>query len=108
MVQVVELKDQHIESLIKGDRAILLYFYADWCTVCRSTGRFLTKISERQDAPDLTVLKINADSFPDLVDFYQVTALPDFKLFRNGEMIFQKSGSLSVAGFDNILQLVAQ
>ena len=107
-MEIIELADQDFAALIKSRPAVLVYFTADWCTACRSTGMFLAKIAERYKDSDLTVLKVDADKFPDLLKNHDVSSLPNFQLYRRGESIFQKAGALSVTVFNEILRLATE
>ena len=107
-MEIIELADQNFSALINTYPAVLVYFTADWCTACRSSGMFLSRIAERHEDTALTVVKVDADKFPDLLKLHEVSSLPNFQLYRHGGRVFQKAGTLSVAVFNKILRLAAQ
>ena len=46
-------------SRFRGDRAVMLYFWATWCPACISSKPHLVKVRERVPEKDLEILGIN-------------------------------------------------
>lgn len=60
-------------------------FYADWCNPCRMLGQIFEELDEKN--PDLKVLKVNVDTFPELASKYGVYSIPQVNIFKNGQEV---------------------
>ena len=81
-------------ALIKSDRPVFIDFYAPWCGPCR---RMMPMIDSLKTAygGKIDVVKINADASKRLVKELELGSVPWFRMFRNGEQIFEHSGMLT-------------
>lgn len=76
---------------IKGDKLVMVDFYADWCRPCKIMEPDVNRIKkERTD--DVTVLKINTDNEQALAEKYQISAIPTLILFKNNEVLYNQAG----------------
>ena len=80
--------DTFKEVGLKG--LFLLDFYADWCGPCKMMLPILEQIAEEQE--DFKIIKIDADSNPMLVDFFDIKNIPTLMFIRDGEILGAKVG----------------
>jgi thioredoxin 1 len=80
-------------DVLKAEGPVLLDFFADWCGPCRIIAPFLEEISEEFKGR-LTVAKLNIDENPKTPVTYGVRGIPTLILFKNGEQVATKVGSL--------------
>lgn len=59
----------------------LLYFTADWCMPCKAYAPRLSKEAERLG---LTLVRIDADEHPDMIEEFGVMSLPTVIIMTNG------------------------
>lgn len=78
------------ESVLKGEGAVLVDFYADWCGPCQMLGPIIHEIATEN--PDLTVGKINIDENHDTADKYTVMSIPTLLVFKNGKEVARMVG----------------
>jgi thioredoxin 1 len=90
----------NFEGHINGDKPVVVDFFADWCGPCKLMGPILHEVKERV-GDRATVLKIDIDKVPYYAELYGVRAVPTLILFKNGNIIWRKSG---VAPAHEILQ----
>ena len=70
---------------------VLVYFWAAWCRPCTMQAPIVEQLE--QDIALLSVVKIDADTNPDLVEELAVSSIPTLILYKNGEHIWTKNGA---------------
>jgi thioredoxin len=90
------------ESLLEGDKVILVDFYAEWCGPCKKMKPDLEKIAlEQKDK--IKVLRIDADAHPDLSKELGVDALPTIFIYKNKRQTEKKTGYQSKKQMENLV-----
>ena len=92
-MSAIKIGKSELNSLIKGEKTILLDFFADWCGPCRMVSPVIDEIACEQS--DVAVGKINVDSEPDLAREYGVYSIPTLVVIRDGKVINQAVGARS-------------
>lgn len=75
---------------------MLVDFWATWCGPCKLVAKALETV-ETDFAGKLTVVKVETDTCPGLVEKFGVYGLPTLLLFKDGEFVdgSKKEGALS-------------
>lgn len=84
---VTEINESQFSDLVlNSDRPVLVEFVANWCGPCRLISPAIDWVSQEYKEK-LTVVKIDHDANPRLIDKYKVYGLPTLILFKNGEEV---------------------
>ncbi|MDP4963724.1 MAG: thioredoxin domain-containing protein, partial [Salibacteraceae bacterium] len=49
-----------IDQIVKGDKPVLIDFYADWCGPCQTMAPVLEKVRQKMGS-QIQIVKINVD-----------------------------------------------
>ena len=92
-MSAIKLNKSGLDSLKKGEKTILLDFFADWCGPCRMVAPLIDEIASERG--DVAVGKINVDNEPGLAREYGVYSIPTLVVIRNGRVVNQAVGARS-------------
>jgi thioredoxin 1 len=85
------MKKGNFKSIINTDKLVLVDFFADWCQPCKIQAPILEQVAKDLSGK-VKIIKINVDKNMGLAQQYQVQGVPTLALFRNGKLVWRKSG----------------
>ena len=100
-MSVIKINKNNLDSLVAGDKPVLLDFYADWCGPCRMVGPIVEKIAEERG--DVAVGKVNVDAEGELAAKFGVFSIPTLVVLRDGKEIRRAVGAKNK---DQLLRLI--
>ena len=83
-MSVQQVNAARFEELIRGDKPVLLDFYADWCGPCRMIAPAIAEIADEH--PELEVGKVNVDEGGALAARFGITSIPFVALIKGGRV----------------------
>ncbi|WWO95363.1 MAG: thioredoxin TrxA [Candidatus Dasytiphilus stammeri] len=94
--KIIYLTDDNFEEYILKvvDVVTLVDFWAEWCGPCKILAPILDEIMEEY-LGKLNVAKLNVDNNPNTAQKYGIRGIPTLLVFKNGEVVARKVGSLS-------------
>ena len=93
------------EDIIQGNTLVFVDFFATWCGPCKMMHPVLEgrkkKLGER-----VKIVKIDIDSPVNrqLVNSYQVQAVPTLMLFKAGKMVWRQSGAMQATQIRQVIE----
>ncbi len=81
-------------KLVNAERPVLIDFFATWCGPCKALARVLKEVAG-EVADEVRIIKIDVDKNPALAQRFQIRGVPTLALFKDGELIWRKSGMMS-------------
>jgi thioredoxin 1 len=93
--KIVYVTDSSFEAeVLKGEGAVLVDFWADWCGPCKMIAPILDEIATEY-AGRVKVTKLNIDENPGTPPKYGIRGIPTLMLFKGGNVEATKVGALS-------------
>lgn len=90
------------QDIIAGDTPVLVDFFAEWCGPCKMIKPVLEKLKKKM-GNKIIILKIDIDKNISLSSEYRIQSVPTLVLWKQGEIIWQQSGALSLNELEQIL-----
>lgn len=91
------------QKVLGGKGLFLVDFYSDSCVPCKRMSPVLAELEEKY-GDNLQVVKVNIAYETDLVEKYQVTAVPTLCLFKDGVEIERRTGVQKKADLEKIIE----
>ena len=99
MSNAIPVTDANFDSeVLKANTPVLVDFWAPWCGPCRTVAPIVDDLAN-QYAGKLKVAKVNVDESQQVAFQYQVTSIPTFILFKNGQVADRVLGALPRSEF---------
>ena len=93
------------EDLIQGNTLVFVDFFATWCGPCKMMHPVLEGL-KKQLGERVKIVKIDIDSPVNrqLVNSYQVQAVPTLMLFKAGKMVWRQSGAMQATQIRQVIE----
>lgn len=76
------INNEKFQELLKGDKLVVVDFFATWCRPCSMMSPILDKVA--LDMPNVEFCKIDVDEEMDLAQSYGILSIPCIIMFKNG------------------------
>jgi thioredoxin 1 len=94
MSDIINITDDSFETVINGDKPVLVDFWAEWCGPCKMIAPILDEVAGEM-GDKVQVTKLNIDQNPNTPPKFGVRGIPTLLLFKNGAVAATKVGALS-------------
>lgn len=99
--KVPELTNREFDDFIK-EGFVLIDFFAEWCMPCLMMAPVIEDLSEKFEGK-IKFGKVNVGDNEEIARKFNVSSIPNFTLFKDGEVIEQFTGSVSGEEFEEKL-----
>lgn len=79
------------QSLLEGDKPVLIDFTAAWCAPCKMLAPVLKEL-KHELGEYVKIIKIDIDTNPQVAAMYQVQSVPTLLIFKQGKQVWRQSG----------------
>jgi thioredoxin 1 len=101
--KIVTITDQNFEAeVLKSDTPVLVDFWASWCGPCRMVAPLLDELADENDGK-VRIAKLNVDENQQVAYKFQVSSIPTFILFKNGQMADRMMGAMPKSAFQSFI-----
>jgi thioredoxin 1 len=92
------------ELVLQADKPVLIDFWADWCPPCQQMNPIIDKLT-KQFGEKALIAKVDVGNRQNdsLAHRYEISSIPTFILFNNGEVVNRFTGSQSLESLSNSL-----
>ncbi|MDJ0822957.1 MAG: thioredoxin [Paracoccaceae bacterium] len=89
----VAVTDATFDAEVKNsDVPVVVDFWAEWCGPCKQIGPSLEDLSEHY-GDKVKIAKVDVDSNPNAAAALGVRGIPALYIFKNGEVVSNKTGA---------------
>ena len=100
---IVTLNQENFESeVLKADVPVLVDFWAEWCGPCRMVAPVLDQIASER-VGKVRIAKLNVDDNQNLASQFQVSSIPTFILFKDGQPADRMLGAMPKGAFEQFI-----
>ncbi len=84
------------KQIERSDIPVLVDIWAPWCGPCRQMTPMFERAAGELE-PQVRLLKLNADTAPDVCARYGIRGIPALLLMRHGKLLAQSAGVMDAA-----------
>ena len=99
----MNINKEQFDKAMENGKAILVDFWAPWCSYCRRIGPAYDKVAA-QYGEDLEVVKINIDEEPLLAEQEHIEVIPTLVFYQGGKALASVVAPESKAAIDAFIQ----
>lgn len=93
------------EELIKGDKPVLVDFFATWCGPCKAMHPILEELKkEMGDKIHILTIDVDGEANRQFVMSHQIQSVPTLMIFKKGEMVWRQSGVVQSMQLKNVIE----
>ena len=93
---------EEFNQLIKGDKPVLVDFYAEWCPPCKVQLPILEKLNEKH-GNEVQIVKVDVDKLQEISQQYGIRSIPTIIAFDNNKVLYQKAGLHSETNLEDLI-----
>ena len=93
-------------ELINQNTPTLVDFYANWCGPCKMMPPILDEV-KNQLGSQVNILKVDVDKNNKAANKYGIRSIPTLLLFKNGKIVWRKSGVAQAGEIQQAIKKVA-
>lgn len=99
---VIMLTEDNFDNCINSNIPIVVDFWLDLCGHCQEFEPIIEELAKHSDGSYI-VSKLNIKDYPLIRERYNIFDAPTIIIFKNGEIIYQHTGMLSVLEIISII-----
>lgn len=99
----IGMSKQQFDSLLISDQLVLVDFYAPWCAPCKKMKPELDELGEELKGR-IIIFRIDADENQSLFKELRLETLPTLLFYKNGSLVWSRTGYVSKEGICNQLK----
>jgi thioredoxin len=102
--KIFDYENSH-EWNFKGDRPVIIDFYADWCGPCKMVTPILEKLSTEYNGK-LDIYKVDTDAQRELAAVFQIQSIPSILFIPKDDKPQMAMGAMPRESFEEAIRTV--
>tara|TARA_B100000513_G_scaffold103303_1_gene44333 strand:- start:30 stop:413 length:384 start_codon:yes stop_codon:yes gene_type:complete len=103
-MSTVAVTDATFDTEVRNsDIPVVVDFWAEWCGPCKQIGPALEELSSEMEGK-VKIAKVDVDSNPNTAASMGVRGIPALFIFKDGEVISNRSGAAAKAALQNWIE----
>ena len=99
----VTITSENLSSLKKGDKPLVVDFWATWCGPCRMVSPIISELAEVYEGK-VVIGKCDVEENEDLAAEFGIRNIPTILFFKGGEVVNKLVGAKPRAKIDEAIQ----
>ena len=83
-MEVIEIKGNELDDIIKNNNKVIVDCYAPWCGPCKMISPIMDELAQEVD--DTMFIKINIDENEEVSEKYNIMSIPTILYFKDIEL----------------------
>jgi thioredoxin 1 len=101
-MSLIKSTDADFVSLLQNNNKVVVKYYADWCGSCKLFAPKYRRLSDDARFEGISFLDVNAEENPEARKLANVSNLPFFAIFSEGQL----QETLSASKEDAVVELI--
>lgn len=102
MAKALEVTDSNFEELIKGDKPVLVDFWAEWCGPCKMIGPVVEQLAGEYEG-QAVIGKMDVDMNAQVPAQFGIRSIPTLMIFKDGKLVDKVVGAVPKAVLEDKL-----
>jgi thioredoxin 1 len=82
---ILEISPEELEKTISENKAVIVDFWAPWCSPCLRIAPVLVDLSRKY--PDLVIAKLDLEEHSELASDLKIMSVPTLRGYVDGELV---------------------
>ena len=97
--------DSFDADVLKSESPVLVDFWAEWCGPCKAMSPLVDELATELGTK-AKIVKVNIDESPNAPTKFGVRGIPTFMVFKDGQVVDTRVGSMSKSQLSDWLNSV--
>ena len=99
----MDFSTRKLNEFLQSDMTVMVEFWGSWCPPCQRMKKVIDKLEKEYDGL-IKIASINIDRNPEVSSKYNISGVPTYIIFKNGEIIHRDVGAKSEEQLESMIK----